>query len=60
MDALLVCPECGHEWNAVSESEETAEAVIKDAVGNILQDGDTVSVTLDEGNDRLAVGRANG
>ncbi|GGL90315.1 zinc ribbon domain-containing protein YjdM [Glutamicibacter protophormiae] len=45
MDALLVCPECGHEWNAVSESEETAEAVIKDAVGNILQDGDTVSIT---------------
>lgn len=45
MDALLVCPECGHEWNAETETAETAEAVIKDAVGNVLQDGDTVSIT---------------
>ena len=45
MDALLVCPECGHEWNADAEAAEAAEAVIKDAVGNILQDGDTVSIT---------------
>ncbi|MEF9872701.1 MAG: zinc ribbon domain-containing protein YjdM [Glutamicibacter sp.] len=42
MDALLVCPECAHEWNAEAEA---VEAVIKDAVGNALQDGDTVSIT---------------
>ncbi|MEV8018063.1 zinc ribbon domain-containing protein YjdM [Streptomyces sp. NPDC086554] len=46
MGALLVCPECGHEW---SPSEATgdvtaAERVIQDAVGNVLADGDTVTV----------------
>ena len=49
MGALLVCPECGHEWSAEA-AETTAEAgprVIKDAVGNILADGDTVTVIKD-------------
>ncbi|WP_155055788.1 zinc ribbon domain-containing protein YjdM [Streptomyces blattellae] len=45
MGALLLCPECGHEW---SPSEEpaggTGTEVIKDAVGNVLADGDTVTV----------------
>ena len=46
LGALLVCPECAHEWEAVS-ADQTAESehVIKDAVGNILADGDTVIVT---------------
>jgi protein PhnA len=47
--ALLVCPECGHEW-AAEAAEATADAgprVIKDAVGNILADGDTVTVIKD-------------
>ncbi|MEN1987975.1 MULTISPECIES: zinc ribbon domain-containing protein YjdM [Paenibacillus] len=42
---MLVCPECAHEWNP--ESEQTAgkeEKVVRDANGNVLQDGDTVSV----------------
>lgn len=45
----LVCPECGHEWSARgSEPAATDEArVIKDAVGNVLQDGDTVTVIKD-------------
>jgi len=44
----LICPECGHEWPA-QRSEPTAEEVrvIKDAVGNVLQDGDTVTVIKD-------------
>lgn len=42
MDALLVCPECGHEWNP-EEVEETG-LVVKDANGNLLADGDTVVV----------------
>lgn len=42
MDSLLVCPECGHEWNP-DEIEETG-LVVKDANGNALQDGDTVIV----------------
>lgn len=45
MDALLVCPECGHEWNP--EEETTDENVIKDANGNVLQDGDSVVVVKD-------------
>lgn len=48
MGALLVCPECGHEWSA--EATDTAgvtESVIKDAVGNVLADGDTVTVIKD-------------
>ena len=49
MGALLVCPECGHEWSGEA-AESTAEAgprAIKDAVGNILADGDTVTVIKD-------------
>jgi protein PhnA len=46
--ALLVCPDCGCEWNPNTEAESAAdENVIKDANGNVLQDGDTVSVVKD-------------
>jgi len=41
MDGLLVCPECGHEWNP-DEIAATTSFVVKDCNGNILQDGDTV------------------
>ena len=45
---LFICPECGHEWTAESESENTEEVkVFKDANGNVLQDGDTVIVIKD-------------
>lgn len=47
----MMCPECGHEWNpeAVSETEAvtTDSAVVKDANGNVLQDGDTVVLIKD-------------
>jgi protein PhnA len=46
MGSLLVCPECAHEWTAEVEEVET-EKVIKDAVGNVLQDGDTVTIVKD-------------
>ena len=44
--ALLVCPMCAHEWEAVAATEhDDAEGpVFKDAVGNTLEDGDTVTV----------------
>ncbi len=46
MGALLVCPECAHEW--VNEpTVDDAEPVIKDAVGNVLHDGDTVTIIKD-------------
>ncbi|MDO5756080.1 MAG: zinc ribbon domain-containing protein YjdM [Rhodobacterales bacterium] len=43
VDALLMCPECGHEW---APGAATADEV-RDAVGNILQDGDTVTIIKD-------------
>ncbi|MFD5556094.1 zinc ribbon domain-containing protein YjdM [Streptomyces sp. NPDC127068] len=45
MGALLVCPECGHEWSPGSETDQEGTAgVVRDAVGNVLVDGDTVTV----------------
>ena len=46
MGSLFVCPECAHEWTQEDEEVET-EKVIKDAVGNVLQDGDTVTIIKD-------------
>lgn len=44
---LYICPECAYEWSK-SEAAAAAEAeVIRDANGNILQDGDTVTVIKD-------------
>lgn len=45
--AQLICPECAHEWSATAEAEADDSKVIKDSVGNVLQDGDTVSVIKD-------------
>lgn len=45
---LLVCPECGHEWSADGGGAEGEEAkVVKDANGNILNDGDSITVIKD-------------
>ncbi|WP_172329790.1 zinc ribbon domain-containing protein YjdM [Mangrovicoccus sp. HB161399] len=44
-DALLVCPECGHEWSPDAAGGDGD--VIRDSVGNILADGDTVTVIKD-------------
>ena len=43
-----VCPECAHEWpKLAAEAAGDAVRVYKDAVGTILQDGDTVTVIKD-------------
>jgi len=44
---MYVCPECGHEWGKGSASEDGGSRVIKDAHGNVLNDGDTVAVIKD-------------
>ncbi|MFD7978459.1 zinc ribbon domain-containing protein YjdM [Streptomyces sp. NPDC059071] len=47
MGALLVCPECGHEWTKAAgdvAADATGDKVVKDSVGNVLADGDTVTV----------------
>lgn len=50
-NGLLVCPMCFHEWSpAVApepEKAEITEVTIKDANGNILNNGDTVIVIKD-------------
>jgi protein PhnA len=44
---LFVCPECAHEWSAQAQEAEPAQRVWKDAHGNVLQDGDTVTLAKD-------------
>lgn len=45
---LYICPECAHEWSKAGAAEGAEEAkVVKDANGNILQDGDTITVIKD-------------
>lgn len=44
-NGILVCPECAHEWNQEVENEKTEDTkIVKDAYGNILQDGDSVAL----------------
>lgn len=42
----LVCPECAYEWT-LAENTAVEELVVKDANGNVLQDGDTVTIIKD-------------
>jgi len=44
---MYICPECGHEWSADAQALGEEERVVKDAYGNILQDGDSVTVIKD-------------
>ena len=44
---LLICPECAHEWSATEAVPAEGAKIFKDANGNILQDGDTVTVIKD-------------
>ncbi len=47
-NALFICPECAYEWsNMIEEKTEETSIVIKDANGNTLQNGDTVTVIKD-------------
>lgn len=43
---MYVCPECAHEWSKEAGAE-AEEAAVKDANGNVLSDGDTVTVIKD-------------
>lgn len=45
---MYICPECAHEWSQIGSADsDEPEQVIKDANGNILADGDTVTVIKD-------------
>ena len=45
VDSLLNCPECGHEWSPDKQSDTGDQ--VRDSVGNVLIDGDTVTVIKD-------------
>lgn len=46
--SLLICPECSHEWTSDSAAPNSEDnKVIKDANGNVLNDGDSVTVIKD-------------
>ena len=53
---LLICPECAHEWSPAADDDNIK--TVRDAVGNELKDGDTVSIAKDlkVGNSAIKVG----
>jgi protein PhnA len=44
---LYICPECAHEWGQDAGEEAEQGLIVKDAHGNLLQDGDNVTVIKD-------------
>lgn len=46
---LLVCADCGHEWNpaAVAATEADTVRIVRDANGTVLADGDSVVLVKD-------------
>jgi protein PhnA len=44
---LLVCPECGHEWKAGEAISGDDVRTVKDVHGNVLNDGDSITVIKD-------------
>lgn len=44
---LLICPECANEWKDGEVGQDEIDPQIKDAHGNILADGDSVTVIKD-------------
>jgi protein PhnA len=45
---MYVCPECAHEWAKIAEAEGAGdEGAVRDAYGNVLHDGDTITVIKD-------------
>jgi protein PhnA len=47
-NGILTCPECAHEWSKEIENENAEDKkIVKDANGNILHDGDSVTLIKD-------------
>ena len=44
---MLACPECAHEWSQNANAGSDNENLIRDSNGNLLNDGDTVTVIKD-------------
>lgn len=47
-NSLLICPECAHEWSPNADTgEQEDKLIVRDANGNLLADGDSVTVIKD-------------
>ncbi|WP_241591825.1 zinc ribbon domain-containing protein YjdM [Rosenbergiella epipactidis] len=46
-DGTLNCPECGHEWSTTVTAGDDEGLIVRDANGNLLSDGDAVTVIKD-------------
>ena len=44
---MLICPECFHEWTLEDSNSENEENVVKDSNGNVLQNGDSITIIKD-------------
>ncbi|OGT69862.1 MAG: alkylphosphonate utilization protein [Gammaproteobacteria bacterium RIFCSPLOWO2_02_FULL_57_10] len=44
---MLICPECAHEWKSGDSIQVETGLVVKDSNGNLLVDGDTITVIKD-------------
>ncbi|EUJ23647.1 alkylphosphonate utilization protein [Listeria grandensis] len=44
---LFICPECGHEWSAEAAEASDDAKVVRDSNGNVLTDGDSITVIKD-------------
>ncbi len=44
---MYVCPECAHEWPQLAAETTDQARVVKDAYGNVLADGDSVTLIKD-------------
>jgi protein PhnA len=44
---MYVCPECAHEWAQITTESGGGDSVVRDAFGNLLNDGDSVTVIKD-------------
>ena len=44
---MYVCPECAHEWAQGGAESTPAELVVRDAFGNELKEGDSITIIKD-------------
>ena len=44
---MIICPECAYEWNPEQQTNDEDALIVKDSNGNILSDGDSVTIIKD-------------
>lgn len=44
---LIICPECAYEFSLADLEAEKEASLVKDSVGNVLTDGDSVTIIKD-------------